>query len=78
MVSCMYKLTCELVVEVDNERLSCPVVGGEKREKTKKDSQRRAETGTMKIKMKLSKGREMPQHILSTHNFLPLSCTVEN
>ena len=37
----LIELTCELIIEVDNERLRCPVTGGEEREKTKKDCQRR-------------------------------------
>ena len=43
-IVCIKKLTCEFIVEVDNERFGYPVMGGEKREKTKKGSQWRTET----------------------------------
>ena len=34
-------LTCKFVVEVDNERLRCPVARGEEGQKTEEHSQRR-------------------------------------
>ena len=40
-IKVLIQLTRELVIEVDNERLRRPIMGGEEREKTKKDRQRR-------------------------------------